>query len=35
MKLKIHRSAFEFRRVDGLPTRDTGKINYEDLLGQI
>lgn len=35
MKLKIHRSAFEFRRVDGLPTRDTGKINYEDLLARV
>ena len=34
-KLKIHRSAFEFRRVDRLPTKDTGKINYEDLLARV
>jgi acyl-coenzyme A synthetase/AMP-(fatty) acid ligase len=30
-KLKIHRSAFEFRHIDRLPTRDTGKIAYEAL----
>jgi acyl-coenzyme A synthetase/AMP-(fatty) acid ligase len=34
-KLKIHHSAFEFRRVERLPTKDTGKINYEDLLAQV
>lgn len=34
-KLKIHRGAFEFRRVARLPTKDTGKINYEDLLAQV
>ena len=34
-KLKIHHSAFEFRRVDRLPTKDTGKINYEDLLERV
>lgn len=34
-KLKIHRSAFEFRRIDRLPTKDTGKINYEDLLARL
>ena len=34
-KLKIHRSAFEFRRVDTLPTKDNGKINYVDLLAQV
>ena len=30
-KLKIHRSAFEFRHIDRLPTKDTGKIGYEEL----
>jgi acyl-coenzyme A synthetase/AMP-(fatty) acid ligase len=34
-KLKIHRSAFEFRRVDRLPTKITGKINYEELQGHV
>jgi acyl-coenzyme A synthetase/AMP-(fatty) acid ligase len=34
-KLKIHRSAFEFRRVDRLPTKDTGKVNYEDLMARV
>lgn len=34
-KLKIHRGAFEFRRVDRLPTKDTGKVNYEDLLARV
>ncbi len=34
-KLKIHHSAFEFRRVDRLPTKDTGKINYEDLMARV
>lgn len=34
-KLKIHRSAFEFRRIDKLPTKSTGKINYEDLLARV
>jgi len=34
-KLKIHRSAFVFRRIDRLPTKDTGKINYDDLLAQV
>jgi acyl-coenzyme A synthetase/AMP-(fatty) acid ligase len=34
-KLKIHRSAFEFRRIDRLPTKETGKINYEDLLARV
>lgn len=34
-KLKIHRGAFEFRRVERLPTKDTGKINYEDLLARV
>jgi acyl-coenzyme A synthetase/AMP-(fatty) acid ligase len=34
-KLQIHHSAFEFRRIDRLPTKDTGKINYEDLLARI
>jgi acyl-coenzyme A synthetase/AMP-(fatty) acid ligase len=33
--LKIHPSAFEFRRVDKLPTKDSGKINYEDLLARV
>jgi acyl-coenzyme A synthetase/AMP-(fatty) acid ligase len=31
-RLRIHRSAFVFHRVDKLPTKDTGKINYEVLL---
>lgn len=30
-KLRIHRSGFEFRHIDRLPTRDTGKIAYEAL----
>jgi acyl-coenzyme A synthetase/AMP-(fatty) acid ligase len=34
-KLRIHRSAFEFRRIDRLPTKDTGKIGYEELQGLI
>jgi acyl-coenzyme A synthetase/AMP-(fatty) acid ligase len=34
-KLKIHRSAFEFRSIDGLPTKDSGKINYENLLARV
>ena len=34
-KLKIHRSAFEFGRIGRLPTKETGKINYEDLLAQV
>jgi acyl-coenzyme A synthetase/AMP-(fatty) acid ligase len=34
-KLKIHHSAFEFRRVDSLPTKETGKINYEDLMARV
>jgi len=34
-KLKIHHSAFEFRRIDNLPTKDTGKISYEDLLARV
>jgi acyl-coenzyme A synthetase/AMP-(fatty) acid ligase len=34
-KLKIHYKAFEFRRVDRLPTRDTGKVNYEDLTARV
>src|SRR5450755_4738044 len=29
-KLKIHHSAFEFRRIDSLRIKSTGKINYED-----
>jgi acyl-coenzyme A synthetase/AMP-(fatty) acid ligase len=33
--LKIHHSAFEFRRINTLPTKATGKINYEDLLTRI
>jgi acyl-coenzyme A synthetase/AMP-(fatty) acid ligase len=33
--LKIHHSAFEFRRIDRLPTKDTGKVNYEDLMAQV
>jgi acyl-CoA synthetase (AMP-forming)/AMP-acid ligase II len=34
-KLKIHHSAFDLRRLDRLPTKDTGKINYEDLLTRV
>jgi len=34
-KLKIHHSAFDMRRLDRLPTKDTGKINYEDLLTRV
>jgi acyl-coenzyme A synthetase/AMP-(fatty) acid ligase len=34
-KLKIHRGAFEFRWVDRLPTKDTGKIDYDDLLARV
>jgi acyl-coenzyme A synthetase/AMP-(fatty) acid ligase len=34
-KLKIHHSAFEFRRVDSLPTKESGKINYEDLMARV
>ncbi|MFY9644285.1 MAG: AMP-binding protein [Terriglobales bacterium] len=34
-KLKIHHSAFEFRRVDSLPTKDTGKVNYEELMARL
>jgi acyl-coenzyme A synthetase/AMP-(fatty) acid ligase len=34
-RLKIHHSAFEFRRVDALPTNDNGKVNYENLLARI
>jgi acyl-coenzyme A synthetase/AMP-(fatty) acid ligase len=30
-RLKVHRSAFEFRHIERLPTRDTGKIAYETL----
>jgi acyl-coenzyme A synthetase/AMP-(fatty) acid ligase len=30
-KLKVHRSAFEFRRIDRLPTGETGKVVYEAL----
>lgn len=33
--LKIHQSAFEFRRIDSLPTKDTGKINYDDLMARL
>jgi len=33
--LKIHQSAFEFRRIDSLPTKDTGKINYDDLIARL
>lgn len=33
--LKIHQSAFEFRRVEKLPTKDSGKINYEDLQAKV
>lgn len=34
-KLKIHHRAFEFRRIDRLPVKGTGKISYEDLLAQV
>jgi acyl-CoA synthetase (AMP-forming)/AMP-acid ligase II len=34
-KLKIHHSAFEFRKVDSLPTKSTGKINYEELMARV
>ena len=34
-KLKIHRSAFDFRRIDRLPIKDTGKIDYQRLLAQV
>ena len=34
-KLKIHHSAFEFRKIDRLPTKSTGKINYEDLMARV
>jgi acyl-coenzyme A synthetase/AMP-(fatty) acid ligase len=34
-QLRIHHSGFEFRRIDKLPTRDTGKINYEELVSQL
>jgi acyl-coenzyme A synthetase/AMP-(fatty) acid ligase len=34
-KLKIHHSAFEFRRIDSLPIKSTGKINYEDLMARV
>jgi acyl-coenzyme A synthetase/AMP-(fatty) acid ligase len=30
-KLNIHRSAFEFRRIERLPTQETGKVRYDDL----
>ena len=30
-KMKIHRSAFDFRRIERLPTKDTGKIRYDEL----
>lgn len=33
--LKIHQSAFEFRSIDCLPTKDSGKINYEALAARI
>jgi acyl-CoA synthetase (AMP-forming)/AMP-acid ligase II len=33
-RVKIHRSAFDFRRIDRLPTKDNGKINYEELSTQ-
>jgi acyl-coenzyme A synthetase/AMP-(fatty) acid ligase len=33
--LKIHQSAFEFRRIESLPTKDTGKINYDDLKARV
>ena len=31
VKLNVHRSAFEFRRIDQLPIKETGKIAYEVL----
>src|SRR5262249_50081535 len=34
-KLQIHRSAFELRRVENLPTKDNGKIDYQDLSRRI
>jgi acyl-coenzyme A synthetase/AMP-(fatty) acid ligase len=34
-KLKIHQSAFVFRRLDKLPVKHSGKISYEDLLAQV
>jgi acyl-coenzyme A synthetase/AMP-(fatty) acid ligase len=34
-KLKIHQSAFVFRRIDRLPVKHSGKISYEDLLAQV
>ena len=33
-RLRLHRSAFDFRRVDALPTRDSGKIDYPALAGR-
>ena len=33
--LKIHRSAFEFRRIDSLPTKNTGKVDYESLMARL
>jgi len=30
-KLRVHRSAFEFRRIDRLPIGETGKVRYEAL----
>ena len=30
-RLKIHKSAFEFRHIERLPTKDSGKMNYEEL----
>jgi acyl-coenzyme A synthetase/AMP-(fatty) acid ligase len=33
--VKIHHSAFEFRRIDKLPTNNAGKVNYEDLLARV
>ncbi len=34
-QLKIHHSGFEFRRIDRLPTRDSGKVNYDNLVSQL
>lgn len=34
-KLRIHRSAFEFRDVGELPTKDNGKIDYEELSARV
>jgi acyl-coenzyme A synthetase/AMP-(fatty) acid ligase len=34
-RLKINRSAFVFKRVDKLPPRDSGKIDYDQLMTQI